>query len=126
LTGTIHVANGLSINNDVKNNEDYPDATPQPIDRRRVTIENMKLLFDPTPTVGTASDLFKALADRLDDNGGAVHIGNAAGYIWDFDFPKLYVRAPRLESDGGRKVLTCSMAARCTATLDDEMNLESR
>lgn len=126
LSGTIHATMGLSINNDQKNDSDYPEAIPQPNDKRRIKIEGVRALWNPTPTVGKASDLFKAMADRVDDAAGAVNIGNTAGYIWDFDFPKLLVRNPRIASDGGRKILTCDMECLATSSLDNELNLESR
>lgn len=126
LSGTIHVNNGLTLNNDVKTDSDWPDPTPQPLAHRQVSIDGVRMLFNPTPTVGKATDLFKSIAHLLDANAGAIHIGRDAGYIWDFGFPELYVRNPRTGSDGGRKILECDLVARATASLDDEMNVESR
>lgn len=124
LSMNIHLINNREINNDEKDNEDFPTSDMRN-NRGDVRLENVRAIFNPN-AAALPSDMAWYLAHNKVYVPVACHVGRDAGYIWDFDFPRVLITKPRIEADGGRNVLTFTGVARATSTSVLPMTLESR
>lgn len=124
LSMNIHLINNRQINVDEKDNEDFPTSDMR-INRGNVMLENVRALFNPN-AAALPSDMAWYLAHNKTYVAMGCDIGNTAGYILDFDFPRVLITQPRIEADGGRNVLTFTGVARASSASSLPMTLQSR
>lgn len=96
VSANMHMVNNRRIHDNEKNDSDYPINNSR-VGKRRMYLENIVAHWDNTGALH--SGLFFDIADKLTKYAGSMKIGNAAGYIFEFNFPELVAREPMIQGD---------------------------